>query len=121
MLQPSELKPVMAHAGAFVLASTFDPWPVVVLEAAASSLPILVSSACGSGVELVVEGVNGLRFDPLDVEQAARHMADISSDARAAEQMGAMSRQIAWGFDTNVWTRALERWVASTERGVLES
>ena len=48
--QPSQLRQIMATHGAFVLASHFDPWPLVVVEASAAGLPVLCTEACGSAV-----------------------------------------------------------------------
>ena len=42
-----ELLPYYAHAGCFVLPSTREPWGLVVNEAMAAGLPVLVSERCG--------------------------------------------------------------------------
>jgi glycosyltransferase involved in cell wall biosynthesis len=51
-------------AEAFIHASTVEQWGLVVNEAMAAGLPVLVSSTCGCAPELVQPGVTGLRFDP---------------------------------------------------------
>jgi glycosyltransferase involved in cell wall biosynthesis len=58
-VQPDRLPALMHEASAFVLPSRFEPWGVVVQEAAASGLPLIVSEACGAGVHLVREAYNG--------------------------------------------------------------
>jgi glycosyltransferase involved in cell wall biosynthesis/2-polyprenyl-3-methyl-5-hydroxy-6-metoxy-1,4-benzoquinol methylase len=65
-------------AKAFIHASTTEPWGLVVNEAMASGLPVLVSNRCGCAVDLVKDGVNGFTFDPYDVEQLAQLMLKIS-------------------------------------------
>lgn len=61
----SELIPLWAAAACFVLPSTREPWGLVVNEAMAASLPVLVSQRCGAAADLVREGENGFTFDPL--------------------------------------------------------
>ena len=51
-------------AEAFIHASTVEQWGLVVNEAMAAGLPVLVSATCGCAPELVQQGVTGLRFDP---------------------------------------------------------
>jgi glycosyltransferase involved in cell wall biosynthesis len=49
----------MGRAGAFVLPSHFEPWGVVLHEAAAAGRYIIATSACGAGDVLISPGVNG--------------------------------------------------------------
>ena len=59
-----ELLPFYAFAGCFVLPSTREPWGLVVNEAMAAALPVLVSDRCGCAPDLVTAGLNGYVFDP---------------------------------------------------------
>ena len=77
--QYPELPNYYAHAGAFVHASTTEQWGLVVNEAMASGLPVLVSNRCGCAADLVQDGVNGFTFDPLNIEQLAQLMFKISA------------------------------------------
>jgi glycosyltransferase involved in cell wall biosynthesis len=77
--QIGELPRFHAHAGAFIHASTTEQWGLVVNEAMASGLPVLVSNQCGCAPELVREGINGFSFDPFDVDALARLMTRIAS------------------------------------------
>lgn len=65
----SHLAPFYAFAGCFVLPSTREPWGLVVNEAMAAGLPVLVSSHCGSAEDLVLPGCNGFHFDPTQESQ----------------------------------------------------
>ena len=56
--QPEEFPKIFSEAGALVLASKWEPWGVVLLEAAACGLPIVCTDACGAHHELVRE--NGI-------------------------------------------------------------
>ena len=79
-----------------------EQWGLVVNEAMASGLPVLVSQACGCVPELVDEGVNGYTFNPYDVEALSRLMAKLSSGALDLEAMGKASRQLVapWSLET---------------------
>lgn len=54
----------MQNSGCFVLPSLFEPWALVLHEAAAAGLPILASERCGAVPYFVLEGYNGFLFDP---------------------------------------------------------
>jgi glycosyltransferase involved in cell wall biosynthesis len=97
--QYGELPAYYALAGAFILASTVEPWGLVVNEAAASGLPLLVSNRCGCAPELVQEGVNGFTFDPLDVSSLAHLMGKIAAPDFPRAGFASASRQIVapWG------------------------
>jgi len=63
-------------AEAFIHASTTEQWGLVVNEAMAAGLPVLVSERCGCTSDLVVPGINGLLFDPEDVTSIAEAMLE---------------------------------------------
>jgi glycosyltransferase involved in cell wall biosynthesis len=97
--QYDELPSYYARAGAFIHASTTEQWGLVVNEAMASGLPVLVSNRCGCAADLVQDGVNGYTFDPSNEEKIAELMLRISSDEETRVRMGARSRGIIaeWG------------------------
>jgi glycosyltransferase involved in cell wall biosynthesis len=99
--QYEELPAYYAHAGAFIHASTTEQWGLVVNEAMASGLPVLVSNRCGCAADLVREGENGWTFDPTDEEKMAELMMRISGDETRRKEMGLRSREIIeeWGPD----------------------
>src|SRR5262249_17058119 len=76
----------------------------VVNEAAASGLPLLVSTRAGCAATLVPEpeGTTGARFDPLDIEGLADkllRMATAPGDVRAAMGRRALEAVSLWGPD----------------------
>jgi glycosyltransferase involved in cell wall biosynthesis len=96
--QYAELPLYYSGAGAFIHASTTEQWGLVVNEAMASGLPVLVSQRCGCASDLVEEGGNGWTFDPTDEGRLAELMLKISSGKDEREAMGLRSRRIigAW-------------------------
>ena len=91
-----------AHASAFVLPSTTEQWGLVVNEAMASGLPVLVSNRVGCAPDLVDEGVNGWTFDPYDIGAMAEALARLASlPAEEHTAMGEASRRIVadWGLE----------------------
>ena len=77
--QYDELPIYYGLASAFVHASTTEQWGLVVNEAMAAGLPVLVSNRCGCAPDLVQDGVNGFTFDPYDVDRLAELMLKVSS------------------------------------------
>jgi glycosyltransferase involved in cell wall biosynthesis len=97
-----DLPPVYRAAGAFVLPSRSEEWGLVVNEAMAAALPVLVSNRAGCARDLVSEGVNGITFDPLDRDALAAAITRISraGDANLAGMGQASARLIAgWNAD----------------------
>jgi glycosyltransferase involved in cell wall biosynthesis len=92
--QYDDLPLYYGNAGAFVHASTTEQWGLVVNEAMASGLPVLVSERCGCAPDLVEEGRNGYTFDPDDTDALARLMLHVTSDACDRAAMGRASSAI---------------------------
>lgn len=90
-LQQEQLLPLFAHASCFVHASTTEQWGLVVNEAMAAGLPVIVSERCGCFTELVVEGVNGFGFNPENITQLSSLMQKISSSEVDLISMGQAS------------------------------
>lgn len=99
--QYHELPVYFGLASAFVHPSTTEQWGLVVNEAMASGLPVLVSNRCGCAADLVREGVNGFTFAPEDVEVLSRLMLKISAENFPLATYGGESRRLIsqWGPD----------------------
>ena len=97
--QYADLPAYYGLARAFVHASTTEQWGLVVNEAMASGLPILVSYRCGCAADLLQDGLNGYTFDPHDVRGLASLMFRLSSGQVDCARMGRASQAIieAWG------------------------
>jgi glycosyltransferase involved in cell wall biosynthesis len=95
-----ELPPLYMSAGAFVFPSSAETWGLVVNEAMAAGLPVLVSSAVGCHMDLVEEGINGHIFDPTDTAGLAVLLSKIAN-APDRNAMGNASQRIIrhWDLD----------------------
>ena len=102
-----------AHADALLLPSIKEPWGLVVNEAMASGLPVVVSRACGCAEDLVEEGANGFTFDPLSPDAIKEALLAMHQTSEAQRQeMGLRSRSLIseWSparFAEGLW-RAVE-------------
>jgi len=93
--QYDELPSYYGLAAAFVHPSTIDQWGLVVNEAAAAGLPLIVSETCGCAPDLVREDENGWTFDPSDQAELASKLASLSALSDAERRgMGARSREL---------------------------
>jgi glycosyltransferase involved in cell wall biosynthesis len=81
-------------AEAFILSSTTEQWGLVVNEAMASGLPVLVSNRCGASKDLVKIGINGYTFDPLDGVELTRLMVLLAEDESRRKHFGIASAHL---------------------------
>ncbi len=107
--QYDELPHYYALAQVLVLPSVSEQWGLVVNEAMACGLPVLVSNRCGCAEDLVENGENGFTFDPFDLNSMTEALVKITRLESLLPRMGSRSRQIirAWSpnrFSKQVWT-----------------
>jgi glycosyltransferase involved in cell wall biosynthesis len=80
-----ELPTIYSRARCLVLPSMVEQWGLVVNEAVAAGLPVLLSDRCGAAADLLVEGENGYSFNPerqsemVDCLRRIASMRDIAS------------------------------------------
>jgi glycosyltransferase involved in cell wall biosynthesis len=91
-------------ADVFALLSERETWGVVVNEAAACGLPLVLSDRVGAAADLLCDGENGVLVPAGDVEAAAAALARLAADADLRRAAGARSREIVsgWGYDPSV-------------------
>lgn len=102
-LAEEELAQRYVDADVFALLSRHEPWGVVVNEAAASGLPLVLSERVGAAHDLLREGENGFVVPAEDVTAAADALRRLRDpDVRA--RMGERSRELArgWSYDASV-------------------
>lgn len=85
---------VLALSDVLVLPSLSEPWGLVVNEAMACGMPVIVSNRCGCAADLVQEGKNGFVFDPQNQSQLTDLLLRFMHDDVNRATMQAASRQI---------------------------
>jgi glycosyltransferase involved in cell wall biosynthesis len=101
---PTELARVYAGADIFALLSRSETWGVVVVEAAAAGLPLVLSTHVGAAADLLRPGENGELVPPDDVDAAAAALTGLAADRERRVRFGERSRALAepWGYEPSV-------------------
>jgi glycosyltransferase involved in cell wall biosynthesis len=86
-LEPSEVAPLLRRARYVALPSTWDEnAPLAALEAMATGRPLLVSRT--GGLPELIEGGEGLMFDPGDTAAMAEHITSLMKDDDLCRALG---------------------------------
>jgi glycosyltransferase involved in cell wall biosynthesis len=103
-LDEDALAEAYAAADVFALLSLHEPWGVVVNEAAASGLPLLLSDRVGAAYDLLRDGENGIQAPAGDVGAAAEALQRLTGDAAFRKQAGERSGELVreWGYEPSV-------------------
>ena len=80
-----------ASADVFALLSEREPWAVVVNEAAACGLPLVLSDRVGAAHDLLRDGENGRVVPARDVAAAATALRELAGDPEPRRAQGARS------------------------------
>lgn len=116
LAKSADLPQYYAFAGCFVLPSSREPWGLVVNEAMASSLPVIVSNRCGCAEDLVSQSENGFVFDPTKPNQLLECLQIISeSGPQKLTAMGERSCEIISSFTPRAWADEVVR-IAGEQR-----
>lgn len=115
--QYRDLPRFYALASAFVHVSTVEQWGLVVNEAMASSLAVIVSKTCGCATDLVFDGINGFVVDPLEIGSIATAMIRVASlDEGHRATMGLESRRIVSSWGLNRFSRGFSQAIENSLR-----
>jgi glycosyltransferase involved in cell wall biosynthesis len=106
-LQPTEMDSVWQSAGALILPSRFDPWPLALVEAAAAGLPIICTDDCGSAVEVVRPWYNGLVIPTDCVTSLTQALLTFHHDHHDLPVWGKRAQELAAPYQTRLWVK---RW-----------
>jgi glycosyltransferase involved in cell wall biosynthesis len=111
--QPYDSMPAWySGAACLVLPSISEPWGLVVNEAMASGLPVIVSDRCGCADDLVEDGGNGYIFSADNSDLLVKCMLTFDALSEAdREAMGRRSLEIITRFSPATWSDAVLRLV----------
>ena len=90
----AELAGLYARADVFALLSSYEPFGVVVREAAAAGLPLLVSDVVGAVGDVAIAGANAIVVPPGDLSAAATALTRLLDDPQLRTRMADASRAI---------------------------
>jgi glycosyltransferase involved in cell wall biosynthesis len=103
-LDAAELARAYIAADVFALLSSRETWGVVVNEAAASGLPLVLSDQVGAAHDLLRDGENGFLVLAGEPASAARALRQLASDHGLRRTMGERSQELVadWDYDASV-------------------
>jgi len=115
-VQRDELAKYYALADVLILPTHSDPWGLVVNEAMACGLPVIVSEIAGCAADLVKPGWNGLLVPPADASTLAVAMRSLGDRQELCRQMGDRSRQHILRYSPEEWASGVCRAIAGLGR-----
>ena len=104
MLAGEDLIAAYVAADVFALVSRREPWGVVVNEAMASGLPLVLSDRVGAAGDLLEPGANGELVPAGDVAAQGAALAKLATDPELRNAYGRRSRELVsgWGYEASV-------------------
>ena len=114
-IMPPDVMEVYRTAQLFVTASETETQGIVLIEAAATGLPLVAVDA-GAVRELCQNRKNGILCQPGDVNKLARAMINLFTDEELRKRYGEYSLEVAKQHDLN---RTLQRFVEIYEEAII--
>jgi glycosyltransferase involved in cell wall biosynthesis len=115
-LNEEEIARVLGSTLALILPSTEEQHGLVVNEALAMGVPVLLSDNCGARDLLVRSGVNGYVFEPDNAAGLANFMGVLDRDEAEWRRLSLGTRAFLPAADTGFFVAAVERAVAQFGR-----
>jgi len=112
--QREQLAEYYALAQALILPTYTDTWGLVVNEAMACGLPVILSRAAGCAADLVKELWNGLLIPPKDVAALTKAMTSLANQPELCVTMGANAVQHISHYSPAEWATGIARAVETT-------
>lgn len=106
---PELLPELYRNASVFCLPSNNEHWGVVVHEAAAAGLALLLSDTCAAGTSFLINGYNGYRFSSPDFQDLKRKLRLLmAASQQEIQQMGVKSCELAGTINHDQWVATLK-------------
>jgi glycosyltransferase involved in cell wall biosynthesis len=121
--QNQSVMPVVYRLGdVFVLPSggPGETWGLSINEAMACGRPVIVSSKCGGGIDLVQDGINGYLFESGNREELKDKMILFVQDPARQRQMGKASLSHIQNFSMTKLAEAIEHTLSSVGKAALQ-
>jgi glycosyltransferase involved in cell wall biosynthesis len=90
----ADLPAVYAAADIFAMPTLDDPFGMVLLEAAATGLPLVASPFAGASVDLVEDGRSGYLADPHDIAAWSRALSALARSPGLRRRLGARAHEL---------------------------
>ena len=108
-VQRDPLAKYYALAEMLILPTYSDPWGLVVNEAMACGLPVVVSRVAGCAGNLVRENWNGFLISPGDVPGLSSAMGSLAGNSELRTRMGDNSAQLISRYSPAAWALGIAR------------
>jgi glycosyltransferase involved in cell wall biosynthesis len=111
----SEVLGILSKSDLLVLPSTYDPYPMIILEALCTGTPLLVNSVCGQSSELsnIYPSYVYKGQDSVSLIQAFKKLEPIKTDLNVRTQIRSSCRNI-FGIES-VWENLRKCYEQTTE------
>jgi len=106
-VQRDGLPQLYALADGLIFPTHSDTWGLVVNEAMACGLPVIVTSVAGCAADLVQDGWNGFVVPPGDPAPLAEAMAHIAGDSALRSKMASRSRERIAAYSPEAWAEGM--------------
>jgi glycosyltransferase involved in cell wall biosynthesis len=106
-----------ALAEVLILPTYTDTWGLVVNEAMACGVPVILSRAAGCAADLVQENETGLLIPPRDVVALADAMEIVTNQPELSKSMGTNAAQLVQHYSPEEWSAAIARAVVTAGDG----
>jgi len=116
-LHREELAAHYALATCLILPTFSDTWGLVINEAMACGLPVIVSDVAGAAADLVQDGWNGRVVPVGDLDAYVSAMRQLAEDLVGVERMGQRSSQRIEGYTAHTWAEGFVRAVVEPRLG----